>query len=242
MSAVPDRTLARQAEMAFSRAVRALPDDALEAPSLLPGWSRATLISHVTSNAAAFSRALNGAVNGGDTAMYKDRSERDGQIKAGAELPAAQLRARSDQAAALLDSVWAGLSPEQWDLNFTSGQGAQVPLRKSVDARAREVWVHLVDLGSDAAFDDVPPEVTEAVLREVWKMWAARGAQDGLAISTLDAAGAPLVLGTPESEGTTTVSGSLGSATGWATGRTLSGVTAQRRGEAAGIPAAPDWI
>lgn len=249
----PDRSQAKAGEEAFSHAIRSLPDDALAGPSLLPGWSRAFLVAHVASNAAAFTRAIDGALQGGDTRMYVDRAARDAQIEEVSALPATELRVRSDHSASLLEAVWSGLSSEQWALDFTNGQGKQVPLTASVKARAREVWVHLVDLDAGVGFEALPPQITEAVLREVWASWQARGVDTGLAVTTTASDGASLTLGAAESEDTTLLSGSLAQITGWATGRVKPGAdhilahpelapSATRDGSPTELPPAPDWI
>ncbi|MDR2256406.1 MAG: maleylpyruvate isomerase family mycothiol-dependent enzyme [Arthrobacter sp.] len=238
----PDRSQAAAGELAFSRAAHALPDEALAGPSLLPGWDRATLLSHVAGNALAFTRAVTGAAAGGDTRMYDSREQRNAQIAEQARLAPAALRALSDDAAAGLAAAWNVLTPEQWSLSFTNGQGRPAPLAGTVKGRAREIWVHLVDLDAGPTFADVPADITDAVLREVWASWVARGADEGLAISTEASDGAPLTLGAAEAPGVVLVTGSLAAVTGWATGRTRDGVTAVTAAGPAPLPAAPDWI
>lgn len=211
--------LAEQGELAFSEQIAALPDNELSGPSLLPGWSRATVIAHVACNAAGFVRAIQGVITGGDTRMYDDRAQRDAQIAALQTAPPAQLRAQSDEESRRLQDTWAGLSDEQWRLKFTSGQGKLLPVRSSVMFRAREVWVHLVDLNIGVGFGSAPAPIREAVLREVWLSWTTRGADTGLAITTTASDGAPLTLGAAEDPAVTVVSGTLAQVTAWATGR-----------------------
>lgn len=238
----PDRSQDAAAELAFSQAIHALSDDDVAGPSLLPGWSRATLIAHVSGNAQAFARAIAGATSGGDTRMYDSREQRNAQIEEYARLHPAELRALSDASAASLVEAWDGLTPEQWSLSFTNGQGNPMPLAGTVKGRTREVWVHLVDLDAGPTFADVPADIADAVLHEVWASWTARGTDAGLAISTQAADGAPLTLGAAEAPGVTLVTGSLAAVAGWATGRTREGVTAVSASGPAPLPAAPDWI
>lgn len=211
--------LAQQGERVFSEHLHALPDLKLTGPSLLPGWSRATVAAHVACNAAGFVRAINGMIGGGDTRMYDDRTQRDAQIAALKIAPPAELRQRSDEESRRLLDTWAGLSDEQWGLHFTSGQGKLLPVRRSVAFRAREVWVHLVDLNIGVAFADIPAPICEAVLREVWLNWSTRGADAGLALTTRASDGAFLTLGAAEDPATTVVRGTLAQVTAWATGR-----------------------
>ncbi|HEX6450699.1 MAG TPA: maleylpyruvate isomerase N-terminal domain-containing protein, partial [Trebonia sp.] len=54
-----------------------LPDEALEAPSLLPGWSRRYLVSHVAANAEALRNLVHWARTGEERRMYASAEARD---------------------------------------------------------------------------------------------------------------------------------------------------------------------
>jgi len=245
--AVPDLGLDEQGEEAFLAAAEALSPDELAAPSLLPGWSRAHVAAHVAGNAAAFARAVSSGAGGEPAPMYSSREARDADIERLAGLERQELLDTLRADISSLREAWAALTPEQWDLGFLNGRGDTAPIRSSVAARAREIWVHLVDLDAPGVggFGAVPAQETEAVLREVFGMWSARGQAAGWAIATQASDGAALTLGAAEDAGTTVVTGPLALVTAWATGRLRDGEAgpdATRDGAAVDPGPAPTWV
>jgi maleylpyruvate isomerase len=69
-----------------------LTDDDVRAPSLLQGWSRAHVITHVARNADALTQVLHGAEAGELRPMYASQEQRDADIEAGAKRSADELR------------------------------------------------------------------------------------------------------------------------------------------------------
>ncbi len=61
-----------------------LADEAFVAPSALPGWSRAHVLSHVARNADALGKLVETALTGEVVPMYASPEARDGDIEAGA--------------------------------------------------------------------------------------------------------------------------------------------------------------
>src|ERR1700733_6618975 len=80
--------------------VAVLPDEALSAPTALPGWTRAYLLSHIAANADALRNLVYWARTGEERRMYASPEAREADIAAGAEPPAADLRARVSSSAA----------------------------------------------------------------------------------------------------------------------------------------------
>jgi maleylpyruvate isomerase len=127
-------------------------DDALAAaPSRLPGWNRAMLITHLARNADGIRGMIAGAAEGHVAAMYPaGPAGREADIAAG----------RQRRAAALLDDLrhaatrlreWCGfLDQAQWQLPGLAPSG-EVPLWCMLVARWREVEVHHLDL--DLGYD-----------------------------------------------------------------------------------------
>lgn len=238
----PDRTAAQQGEAAFAAAAQSVSPENWSGPTLLPGWNRGVLVAHLVVNARAFTRAVKGSAAGGDDAMFASRAARDQEIDDEASNDRDAVLADVSASSQELDAAWDGLSEEAWGGRFTNGRGDSVPLAGTVWGRAREVWVHLVDLNTGSTFEDVPPKVNESVMREVWRSWEAAGTSDGLAVSTQTADGKPLALGSTERPGTVLVSGSLPDVVGWATGRYAGGPTATVSGTPAPLPEAPHWL
>ena len=96
----PAQTWWRDGEQALRATVGAIPDAALDQPSRLPGWTRQTLLAHVTRNADALVNLLAWASTGVPTPMYASPTARDAEIRQTAALPPADLRAefRASQA------------------------------------------------------------------------------------------------------------------------------------------------
>ena len=64
------------------RSVDAMTDDQWRQPSLLPGWTRAHVVAHLTLNAEGLSAALEGVHEGRQVPMYPSDEARDYDIAA----------------------------------------------------------------------------------------------------------------------------------------------------------------
>jgi maleylpyruvate isomerase len=129
-------------------ALTALPlsDEVVRQPSLLPGWTRGHVLSHLARNADAIRRGVEGAARGEPAAMYPDGNDaRDAEIDAGATRDAAALLADLTDSAARLDQAWSALPPAGWDCDTLTRSGPQATWRL-VQARWRELEIHRVDL------------------------------------------------------------------------------------------------
>jgi len=150
----------------FHRTLGSLSDDALRAPSLLPGWSRAHVAGHVARNAEGMLNLVAWAVTGVRTPMYPSAQAREEGIASAAALDAAALRALSEDAAARFDAALDNLlaapdaalerlvlfGPDRPDVV------PDVPASSLVYARLREVEIHHVDLGAAYSPDLWPGE------------------------------------------------------------------------------------
>lgn len=201
----------------FRRALERLPDAEFDAPTVLPGWDRRTLVSHVGYNARAVARLVTWADTGVETPMYSSPEARGAEIEAGSSLRPDALRSLVEHAAVELDVRWRDLPADRWGFEVRTAQGRLVPVSETLWMRSREVWLHAVDLDTGARISDVPVEVLARLLGDVVGMWGKRDELDGLAVSTQDVDGSALVLGATDP--TTTVSGPLPDVVAWATGR-----------------------
>src|SRR5688572_4026869 len=76
-----------------------LDDGSLREPSLLPGWTRGHVLTHVARNADGLINLLSWARTGVETPAYASREAREADIEAGAGRPvAAQLADLRDSA------------------------------------------------------------------------------------------------------------------------------------------------
>ena len=64
----------------YLEALTELGDDDVRAPSLLPGWTRGHVITHVARNADALANVLHGAQRGELRAQYPSSEERDPDV------------------------------------------------------------------------------------------------------------------------------------------------------------------
>ncbi|MFW3169582.1 maleylpyruvate isomerase family mycothiol-dependent enzyme [Geodermatophilus sp. CPCC 206100] len=216
-------------ERLFGTALGRLTDEEFDAPSLLPGWDRRTVLGHVARNADALCNLLAWARTGVETPMYPSTDARDRGIAEAAALPAAELRAEVLAATGRLADAVHGLPDEAWSATVRTAQGREVPASEVTWMRCREVYVHAVDLDAGVGFADVAEEVQAAMVDDVFRMWDRRDQVPDVVVFAGDRE-----WGT----GAVAVSGPLPAVTGWLTGRT--------RGEGleadGGIPEVPAWL
>jgi len=115
------------------------------APSLLPGWTRGHLLTHVARNADSLVNLLTWARTGVVTPQYPSAGQREADIAAGADRPWTVLVADVRESADRFAKAAATLSTGDWAVHLDLPNGPQpaalVPWR-----RLREVEVHHVDL------------------------------------------------------------------------------------------------
>lgn len=239
-SAAPhdDLANARRGTAYFARKLNELSDAELDEPSLLPGWSRRHVIAHVGYNARALTHLTEWARTGVETPMYASPEARDRQLARGVTLPARALRNLFAHAAVHLNVEWRDLSDEQWDHRVTTAQGRSIQVRETAWMRAREVWVHAVDLGNDGSFLDFPPPFTDRVIADVLGAWARRGESVDLTIALRDRPNQTDAGTTVLGAGGATVAGSAADVARWLTGR-----GARRLQSSTGtLPDIPRWF
>ncbi|MFG2550931.1 maleylpyruvate isomerase family mycothiol-dependent enzyme [Streptomyces sp. NPDC048581] len=220
----------------LQEAVDALPAEAVTEPSALPGWTRGHLLTHVARNADALVNLLTWARTGIRTPMYASPDQRGTDIEAGAGRALAEQRADVRESAARFTEAAEAMSDEAWSATVLSGLGREIPASEVPWLRAREVWIHLVDLRVGVGMDVLPPDLAWALVRDVAGWMSARVGADTGAELTADGHGT-VVLGTPVTPAATvTVTGPPYALAAWLTGR---GGTEELRGE---LPKLPRWI
>ncbi len=132
-------------------------------PSLLPGWTRGHLLSHLARNADAMVRTLSGTVRGEKIPMYDGEEARAADIEAGAGRPAAELAADLTGSAARLAETWAGLDDADWQHEAVTREGP-VPAVRLIGMRWREVEIHHVDLADGYGPGDWPASFVAPLL------------------------------------------------------------------------------
>lgn len=151
----------------FGRQVDALTEETYAEATVLPGWSRKHLVAHVAANAAALGNLVHWAATGERTPMYASPEQRNADIEAGAHRSGAELTAEFHESAAALDRAFSGLTDAQWRTEVVTAQGLTRTATDIPWMRAREVWIHAVDLGTGISFADLPRDFLEALVSEV---------------------------------------------------------------------------
>src|SRR6266568_1849145 len=83
-------------------------------PSLLPGWTRGHVLTHIARNADGMVNLLHWARTGTQTPMYASPESRAADIEAGAGRPAAGLAADVRESAATLAAAAAAMPGDAW--------------------------------------------------------------------------------------------------------------------------------
>lgn len=213
-------------------------DDAFAAPSALPGWSRAHVLSHLARNADAMINLLEWARTGTPTPAYASREQRDADIESGARRPPAEIRvdvtASSDRLAALVRAMPASA----WSHTVTHASGAEIEASAIPWFRAREMWIHAVDLDVGASFDDLPAPMLVALVDDVVATLGTREGCPNLRLTAADQKRS-WVLGAVE-DPPESVTGSVAGLAAWLLGRSKG--KDLRTGAGKRPPAVPRWL
>jgi maleylpyruvate isomerase len=160
----------------YLEALTELSDDDVRAPSLLPGWTRGHVISHLARNADALANVLHGAQLGEVRAQYPSDEERDAAIDAGAGRSAAELREDSVAAAGRWRQAVEQLHAANLDnLCERTPGGKSYPARRVPLSRRTEVEVHHADLDIGYTAADWPEDLVEALFKRRHRELAAAG-------------------------------------------------------------------
>ena len=129
------------------RTLDRLDDVAMAEPSLLPGWTRGHVVTHIARNADAMVNLLTWALTGVETPAYPSMEVRSADIEAGAGRNAGDLRSdvvRSHErlmttARRLPDEAWSRAI--RWGRDDSTAPASIIPV-----LRESEVEIHHVDL------------------------------------------------------------------------------------------------
>ena len=178
----------REGSRRFREAVDGVSEPELLKPSWLPGWSRAHLISHVTRNAEALTNLVRWASTGIETPMYASDAQRVANIERGAREPLAAMRAALEDGDRRLLEAFATLDDAAWDATVHTAHGRRISARQIPWLRAREVWIHAVDLRTVMALDQFPVDLTDALIADVVRWRSERDDCPHVVLSADDAA------------------------------------------------------
>lgn len=169
------------AEAAYGRLLATLDsfsDDLAAGPSILPGWTRAMLITHLARNADANRRMAEGAIRGIVVPQYEGGAkQREQEILAGKGKGAREVLDDLLQAQAAVMATWERMPDEAWDRLTGAAAGAR-PARRGVWARWREIDIHHVDLDLGYRPEDWPDPFLQRTLPSVILSLSSRQAAD----------------------------------------------------------------
>jgi maleylpyruvate isomerase len=220
--------------------VAGLADASMRDPSLLPGWSRGHVLTHIARNADGLVNLLCWARTGTEIPMYASSRARTADIEAGAGRPAADLAADLRESAARFAAEAASVPDDAWTMQVRALTGPPFPAYGVLQRRLSEVEIHHVDLAAGYRSGDWPDDfITDALPRVAGSftgrddaptclVWAD-GAPSAARIGP-DRPGRPLLF----------VHGPPAELLAWLLGRG-SGAGLQVSGDAARAPVLPPW-
>jgi maleylpyruvate isomerase len=219
------------------RTVAALDGDAaVAAPSLLPGWTRGHVLSHVSRVADGLINLLAWARTGVVTPQYASAEQRERDIAAGAPRGLDAQLADVRDSAGRFAAAAAAMPAEAWT-TVLDIPGARQPAAHVVWRRLREVEVHHVDLAAGYTPADWPAAFGHRLLHEVVTGFAGRGDAPALVLRPADS-GHELTVGDPASA--PAVAGTASALAAWLIGRTAGdALTVTPPGT---LPALPVWM
>ncbi|PRY42223.1 maleylpyruvate isomerase family mycothiol-dependent enzyme [Umezawaea tangerina] len=227
-----------RATEAFYAAVAELDAVAVRAPSLLPGWSRAHVISHVARNADALVNLLTWARTGVEHPAYTSRVDRDADIEEGSTRTPQLLRADLDSACLRFAAAAESLPASAWEAEVVQPSGGTLLAHQVPWLRLRELLFHLVDLDVGVDFDDLPEEHLEDLVDSVVGGFATRPDSPAVRIDVALPEGRQRSweLNTAGTDSSVTISGDAADVLGWLTGRHDG---ARLSGD---VPKLPSWL
>jgi maleylpyruvate isomerase len=144
--------------------IEGLTDADARGASLLPGWTRGHVLTHLARNAEGGARLLGWARTGVPSFEYRSVTARAAAIEQGAGRPAAVLVADVRATAGAFADAAAAMPPGAWQnpVRWTTGQ--QTAAEMIVRSRLAEVLIHHVDLGLGYRPGDWPGTFVDTML------------------------------------------------------------------------------
>jgi len=146
--AIPNLVEMVVASTRYLGALSDLTDRDMHEPSLLPGWTRGHVVTHLARNADALCNLLHWAESGQERYMYESREQRDADIEAGAARSAHDLRVDAAASAGRFLQAINELDVRHEDVLVSRAPGGPAfPARDIASIRLVEIEVHHADLG-----------------------------------------------------------------------------------------------
>ena len=149
----------------LSTAVR-LTDDQVRQPSLLPGWSRGHVLTHLARGGDALRNLLDGVRTGTPRPAYASQEARAADIEAGSGRTAAELTADIRESAAAWRAAVDAVPDDAWTEQVSIPGPKTIPASQVVIRRLVEIELHHVDLDAGYRPSDWPTTFNELELVE----------------------------------------------------------------------------
>ena len=133
-----------------------IPESELRQSSLLPGWTRGHLLTHLARNADAMRNLLAGARSGQERLMYPSLEGREDEIERGAVRSSKEIAEDLASSAMALRTVMIELPGEAWQFPVRVPDSEPFPAAGLLPRRLVEVELHHVDLDYGYAPADWP--------------------------------------------------------------------------------------
>ena len=162
----------RRSEAALEEALRGISDDDVAQPSLLPGWTRGHVLTHIARNADGATRMLLAAAQGVVGEQYPGgMDKRNADIDAGSGRPATEIVDDIVGTAQRLDTAIDAMPADAWDREVRFLRAGIQPAWRCVFTRWREIEIHWSDLGPERSPQAWPDEFVHAYLgRELTRL------------------------------------------------------------------------
>ncbi|THV42473.1 maleylpyruvate isomerase N-terminal domain-containing protein [Glycomyces buryatensis] len=152
-------------------AIGSMADSEVREPSLLPGWTRAHLITHVARNADALRNLLSWARTGVETPAYSRPGAREADIEAGADRSADDLHDDVAESAEAFAAEAEMVSVTAWQTEVRVMDGPMFRASLILPRRLTEVELHHTDLGMGYKAANWTPAFAKMDLPEPMRSW-----------------------------------------------------------------------
>lgn len=164
----------------------ALDEQAIRAPSLLPGWSRAHVLAHIAGSANSRVRLLTAGATGLDIPQYRDERARAEQIEADAG------RSRDSLVGLVRQSLTGALAAirdypaSRWNNEAEWLGGDRHPVHRAVSSLVQELEIHHVDLDAGYNPADWPGWFVADLCRRVLASFADKREMPRIRVQAID--------------------------------------------------------
>jgi maleylpyruvate isomerase len=213
-------------------------DASARGPSLLPGWTRGHVVSHLARNADALVNLLTWARTGVEHPAYASRADREADIEEGSTRAVQLLHEDLAAASARFAAAVRDLPDTAWRAEVALRDSASLAAHEVPWLRWREVLVHMVDLNLGVGFCDLSDEDLEELIDDAVTEYRGRPGVPSLRLEAELEGGRQRSweLNTGSADAAAVVRGPASGILAWLTGRSdgseLAGET----------PRLPSWI